>query len=105
MKTNREETVTLDYPVTLAKGVVDRVTMCRPTMALELEFANKDLANISLEMKLFAKLCDLSYEELQHLDTEDYGKLQKLYVRFRTPDKSEGTDAFDGDPEQTDGLA
>jgi len=85
------ETLELDYPVQLADRVLTEVTMRRPSMKdIRKHKITRD-DDIDGELKMFADLCNLRVEELEAMDSADYTRLQRLYVRFRTP-AERGTD-------------
>lgn len=84
MKTDARVTITLDYPVKLASGEVTKVTMRRPTMQEQIDFPMSE--DVGTEMKLYARLTGLDFEDVCQLDMEDYEKLQQQFMLFRTPD-------------------
>ncbi|MDL2268876.1 phage tail assembly protein [Desulfosarcina sp. OttesenSCG-928-A07] len=90
MKTEKQVTIILDYPVQLADRVLDEITLRRPTMKERVEFDGKKLEDVREEMKMFGRLTGLRYEEMLLLDMGDYDKIAKEFLRFRSPDTPEG---------------
>ena len=86
MKTEKNATVKLDYPVQLADRLLEEITMRRPTMREQIDFPLGETANFEMEMKLYARLSGLDYEDLLQLDMNDYEKLQEQFVTFRKPE-------------------
>lgn len=90
----REEVIQLDFPVQLADRLLESVTIKRPTMGVLKKHQIKGERDVEGEMKLFCALTGLRMEELEELDSADYGRLQDAYVRFRNPNA--GADSTDG---------
>ena len=79
----RSEVIKLEYPIQLADRELTEVAMRRPTMADLRKHTLKGSADVEGEMKLFGVLCGLRLEEMDLMDSADYGRLQDTYVRFR----------------------
>ncbi|MDR2054349.1 MAG: phage tail assembly protein [Desulfovibrio sp.] len=87
MEQKRSETIRLDYPAQLADKLLTEVTIRRPVMKdlrLNPVKSGEDLVG---EMKLIGALCGLRLEEIEQLDSADYGRLTDIFVRFRTASK------------------
>ena len=79
----KEAVIKLAYPVTLADRQLDSVTMRRPTLGDILDHEPKRVEDVKEEVILIGLLCGLKEPEMRLLDTTDYARLQKQYVRFR----------------------
>ncbi len=82
---NRTETIKLEFPIQLADRLLEEVTMRRPTMLDLRKHPVSGPGDIGGEMKQLGALCDLRVEEMDLMDAADYGRLQDIYIRFRTP--------------------
>ena len=82
---NRSETIKLEIPIQLADRTLEEVTMRRPTMLDVRKNPVKGYGDVEGEMKQIGALCDLRLEEMDLMDAADYGRLQDIYLRFRTP--------------------
>ena len=83
--TIRSETIKLEFPIQLADRLLEEVTMRRPAMVDLRKNPVKGPGDIEGEMKQMGALCGLRLEEMDLMDAADYGRLQDVYVRFRTP--------------------
>lgn len=81
MKTEKEITIELDYPVQLGDRELKEIVMRRPTMQEQIDFPPKQ-GDFKVEMKLYARLTGLTYEDMLLLDMGDYTKLQKQFGTF-----------------------
>lgn len=99
MKTERSVTVALDYPVQLADRLLTEVVMRRPTMKEQIEFPLDNAKDFKMEMKLYARLCGLAYEDILLFDMGDYEKLQAQFLVFRAPEEPEGNPSAGPGPE------
>ncbi len=77
------ETVTLTYPLKLADGVQNTITMRRPELGDLLDCPVKDGADMQGEAALLARLCNMNMEDFRKLDVADYLQVQACYLRFR----------------------
>lgn len=93
MKTEKQVTITLDFPVQLADRALTEVTLRRPTMKERVDFDGKKLEDVNEEMRLFARLTGLRYEEMLLVDMGDYDKIAQQFLQFRAPDTPEGNSA------------
>ena len=78
------ETIKLKFPKQLADRMLEEVTIRRPIMADLRKYPVKGPGDIEGEMRQLGALCGLTLEEMDLLDSFDYGRLQEAYVRFRT---------------------
>ncbi len=83
MKGPKTVTLKLDYPVQLADRELAEVTMHRPCMGEIIDNPVRDAQDMSGELALYAKLCNLPEDDLRQLDSEDYARLQRQYLTFR----------------------
>lgn len=92
MKTEREVTIELDYPVQLADRELTEVTMRRPTVKELLDFPqNHTNHDFKTESKIYARLTGLTLDDVQLLDMGDFDKIQKQFLFFRSPEESKRT--------------
>lgn len=78
----RERTIKLDFPIQLADRVLNEITMRRPIMR-DMVNSNIQANKLDQDMALIAKLCNLTPDDLELMDTCDYDKLQNQLFRFR----------------------
>lgn len=102
MKTEREVSITLDYPVQLADRLLTKVTMRRPTMKEQIDFPLDENGTFETEMKLYARLTGLSYEDILLLDMGDYENLQRQFLHFRAPEDGQRNQGANPYPVQAD---
>jgi hypothetical protein len=87
MEPQRSETVTLEYPIQLHDKLLTEVTVRRPVMKDLRLNPIKGGDDLTGEMKLISALCGLRMEEIELMDSADYGRLADIVIRFRTPSK------------------
>lgn len=77
-------TIKLEFPIQLADRTLEEVTLRRPTMLDLRKHPVSGPGDIEGEMKQIGALCGLRLEEMDMMDSADYGRLQDAYIRFRT---------------------
>jgi hypothetical protein len=87
------QTITLDYPITVAGKQVTELTMRRPNVLdhvwLEqreaaLKRQNKALGDMEKDATLYARLMDIELDEAYQLDMTDLGKCRMYYLECVT---------------------
>jgi len=90
MAKEKSVTIQLEFPVELADRTLNEITIRRPTLGDLEDYPVNVTSGLKEERALVAYLCDLHPDDLRPLDSEDYGKLQKLLLQFRGIPLSQG---------------
>lgn len=82
------ETVVLDYPITVDGTKVEKLSIRRLTVGDMLSAKNDSKTDAETEIRLVANLAMIAYEDALKLDAADYTKVQSVLKYFQQPGKS-----------------
>lgn len=77
--------IKLDYPVTVEGTEYKELTMRRPKVKDQKAADKASGSDADKETMLFANLCEVPPAVIDELDMLDYGKVQKEYSGFLSP--------------------
>ena len=89
--TTESTTVELKYPIRADGTEVRSLRLRRPKVRDQLAAAafNKNATDEEKEVRMFANLCEMTLENIEDLDIEDYRKLTKAYRDFFQQEESQ----------------